>query len=216
MDPGSAWIDADVEIGPDSTIHPWVAIEGRSEFAEDVTVRSFCRITNTRIGRGSTILEGTVVEDSEIHREVQLGPSARLRPGAVLEDRVRVGNFVEIKNSRLGEGTRAGHLAYLGDTETGRKVNFSAGAITCNYDGQTKHRTTIGDGAFIGSDSQLIAPVRIGKGAYVAAGSTITEDVPAHALAIGRGRQVNKLDHMKKPSKRKPTKKPSKKKPGRK
>jgi bifunctional UDP-N-acetylglucosamine pyrophosphorylase/glucosamine-1-phosphate N-acetyltransferase len=115
----------------------------------------------------------------------------------VLEDRVRVGNFVEIKNSRLGEGTKAGHLAYLGDTRTGRKVNFSAGAITCNYDGVAKHRTTIDDGAFIGSDSQLIAPVRVGKGAYVAAGSTITEDVPAHALAIGRGRQVNKRGRMK-------------------
>jgi bifunctional UDP-N-acetylglucosamine pyrophosphorylase/glucosamine-1-phosphate N-acetyltransferase len=192
MDPETTWIDSDVRIGADSLLYPSVTIEGASVLAREVTVRSFTRITDSKIGRGSTILEGCVIEESEIHKQVQVGPSAHLRPGSVLEDRVRIGNFVEIKKSRIGKGTKAGHLSYLGDTETGRDVNVGAGTITCNYDGTRKHPTSIGDGVFIGSDSQLIAPVRIGKGAYVAAGSTITEDVPADALAIGRGRQVNK------------------------
>ena len=197
MDPESAWIDTDVSIGQDSLIYPSVAIEGTSELGPEVTVRSYTRITDSKVGRGSTILEGCVIEQSEIRRQVQVGPSAHLRPGSVLEDRVRVGNYVEIKKSRLGKGTKAGHLAYLGDTETGRDVNVGAGVITCNYDGVHKHPTSIADEVFIGSDSQLIAPVRVGKGAYVAAGSTITDDVPAHALAIGRGRQVIKKDWKK-------------------
>lgn len=192
MDPTSTWIDTDVCVGEDSIIHPSVTIEGTSKLDREVTVRSFSRITDTKIGRGTTILENSVIEGSEIHEDVRIGPSAHLRPGCVLEEGVRIGNFVEIKKSRLGRGTKAGHLAYIGDARIGRDVNVGAGAITCNYDGVQKHETRVGDGVFIGSDSQLIAPVRIGKGAYVAAGSTITEDVPPHALAIGRGRQVIK------------------------
>jgi bifunctional UDP-N-acetylglucosamine pyrophosphorylase/glucosamine-1-phosphate N-acetyltransferase len=198
MDPESAWIDTDVRIGPDSIIYPFVTIEGASVLASETTVRSFTRLTDTNVGRRSTILENCVIEQSEIHDNVQIGPSARMRPGCVLEDGVKIGNFVELKRSRLGKGTRAGHLSYLGDTETGRNVNVGAGTITCNYDGLRKHPTLIGDNVFIGSDSQLIAPVRIGKGAYVAAGSTITEDVPAHALAIGRARQTVKKGWAKK------------------
>lgn len=194
MDPDSAWIDTDVSIGQDSVIHHSVTIEGTSRLAEEVTVRSFTRITNTDVGRGTVVLEGSVIEESEIHENVRIGPSARLRPGCVLEPGVKIGNFVEIKKSRLGKDTKAGHLSYLGDTETGERVNVGAGTITCNYDGVRKHPTRIGDDVFVGSDSQLIAPVTIGDGAYIAAGSTITEDVPAGALAIGRGRQVNKPD----------------------
>lgn len=194
MDPDTAWIDTDVSIGEDSVIYPSVTIEGASRLRGEVTVRSFSRITNTEVGRGTVVLEGSVIEDSEIHENVQIGPSAHMRPGCVLEEGVKIGNFVEIKKSRLGKGTKAGHLSYLGDTETGERVNVGAGTITCNYDGVRKNPTRIGNDVFIGSDSQLIAPVTIGDGAYIGAGSTITDDVPAGALAIGRGRQVVKPD----------------------
>jgi bifunctional UDP-N-acetylglucosamine pyrophosphorylase/glucosamine-1-phosphate N-acetyltransferase len=198
IDPATAWIDVDVRIGADSTIHPSVTIEGASELGERVTVRSFSRITNSRIGADSTVLDGTVVTDSEIGIDVSVGPRAHLRMGTVLEDGVRVGNYVEVKKSRIGEGTKAMHLSYIGDATIGRNANVGAGVITCNYDGQNKHPTVIGDRVFVGSDSQLIAPVTIGDGAYVAAGSTISEDVPADSLAIGRGRQVVKPGWVKK------------------
>ena len=197
-DPETAWIDVDVEIGADSVLYPSVAIEGASVLGEDVTVRSFSRITDSKVGDRSTILEGCVIAESEIKNDVRVGPYAHLRVGALLENKVKVGNFVEIKKSRLDEGTKSMHLAYIGDAELGKNVNYGAGAITCNYDGVNKNQTVIEDGVFIGSDSQLIAPVRIGKGSYVGAGSTITEDVPPDSLAIGRGRQVVKKDRMKK------------------
>jgi len=192
IDPDTAWIDADVEIGSDSVIHPSVCIEGRSVLGEDVTVRSFSRLTNSLVGDRSTILEGCVVNDSKINEDVQIGPHTHLRMGVVLENQVKVGNFVEIKKSTLGEGTKSMHLSYLGDAKIGKKVNVGAGTITCNYDGVDKNSTVIEDGAFIGSDSQLMAPVHIGKNAYVAAGSSITDDVPPESLAIARGRQALK------------------------
>ena len=192
MDPGSTFIDVDVEIGPDSVIFPSVQIYGPSVIGEDVTIRSFSRITNAQIGSHTNVLEGCIVEDSKIGDDVTIGPYARLRPGVILADDVKIGNFVEIKNSSLGTGSKAMHLAYIGDTTIGSNVNIGAGVITVNYDGSRKYRTIIEDDAFVGSDSQLIAPIRVGKGGFVAAGSTITEDVPAEALAIGRGRQVNK------------------------
>ena len=192
VDPDTAWIDTDVEIGSDSLIHPSVCIEGRSVLGADVTVRSFSRLTNSSVGDRSTILEGCVVNDSKIREDVQIGPYAHLRMGVVLENQVKVGNFVEIKKSTLGEGTKSMHLTYLGDAKIGKKVNVGAGTITCNYDGVDKNPTVIEDGAFIGSDSQLMAPVRIGKDAYVAAGSSITDDVPPESLAIARGRQTVK------------------------
>jgi len=192
LDPASTFIDADVQIGADTVIYPSVQIYGPSVIGEDATIHSFSRITNAQIGPRTIVLEGCIVDDSRVGEDVSMGPYARLRPGALLADRVKVGNFVEIKGSSLGTGSKAMHLAYIGDATIGSDVNIGAGVITVNYDGTRKYRTTIEDNAFIGSDSQLIAPVRVGKGGFVAAGSTITEDVPAESLAIGRGRQVNK------------------------
>jgi bifunctional UDP-N-acetylglucosamine pyrophosphorylase/glucosamine-1-phosphate N-acetyltransferase len=192
IDPASTFIDDDVQIGPDTIIYPSVQIEGRTVIGDEVTIRSFSRITNSKIGSRSTVLEGCVVTDSTLGEKVALGPFAHLRPGNTLGDNVKVGNFVEVKKSTLGTGTKAPHLAYLGDATVGKNVNVSAGVITCNYDGVSKHPTIIEDGAFVGTDSQLIAPVRIGKDAYVAAGSSITADVPAESLAIARGRQIIK------------------------
>ena len=192
VDPESTFIDADVQIGADSTIYPSVQIYGQTVIGEDVTIRSFSRISNSKIGARTTVLEGCVLDDSTVGEEVSLGPYSRLRPETVLADKVRIGNFVELKKSAVGAGTKAQHLAYLGDATIGKNVNIGAGVITCNYDGTSKHPTVIEDGAFVGTDSQLIAPVRIGKDAYVAAGSSVTEDVPPESLAIARGRQVNK------------------------
>ena len=192
IDPDSTFIDADVQVGADTIIYPSVQIEGASVIGDDVTIRSFTRITNSRIGSRSTVLESCVIADSSIAESAAIGPFARLRLNAVIGDRVEIGNFVEVKKSSIGAGTKAHHLAYLGDATLGERVNIGAGTITCNYDGVKKHPTTIEDEVFIGSDSQLIAPVRIGKGAYVAAGSSITDDVPSEALAIARGRQTIK------------------------
>jgi bifunctional UDP-N-acetylglucosamine pyrophosphorylase/glucosamine-1-phosphate N-acetyltransferase len=192
MDPASTFIDSDVQIGADSVIYPFVQIERGTVIGSDVTIHSFTRISNSRIGAQSEVLESCIVSNSSIGEDVRIGPFAHLRMGAALSDTVRVGNFVEVKKSTLGEGVKAMHLAYLGDANIGKNVNIGAGAITCNYDGVNKNTTTIEDDVFIGSDSQLIAPVRIGKGAYVAAGSSITDDVPPGSLAIARGRQVIK------------------------
>lgn len=192
VDPESTFIDVDVQVGPDTVIYPSVQLEGKTVIGDDVTIRSFSRITNCRIGMRSTILEGCVLVDSELGEDVSVGPFAHVRMHTVLEDKVKVGNFVEIKKSRLGRGTKSGHLAYLGDATVGKKVNISAGVITANYDGTNKNETHIGDDAFIGTNSTLIAPVRVESGAFVAAGSTITDDVPAEGLAIARQRQIVK------------------------
>jgi len=192
VNPESTFIDLDVQVGQDTVIHPSVQLERGTIIGEDVTIRSFSRITNCRIGSRSTVLESCVLVDSEIGEDVSVGPFAHVKMGTTLEDAVKVGNFVEIKKSRLGRGTKSGHLAYLGDTTVGKNVNVSAGVITANYDGTKKHETHIEDGAFIGTNSTLIAPVRVGQDAFVAAGSTITHDVPADALAIARERQVVK------------------------
>jgi bifunctional UDP-N-acetylglucosamine pyrophosphorylase/glucosamine-1-phosphate N-acetyltransferase len=143
------------------------------------------------LGRAVEVKDHCVLQDSRIGDEAQLGPFAHLRPGSVLEAGARVGNFVELKKTRLGKGSKAPHLAYLGDAEIGERCNVGAGTITCNYDGTHKHKTTLGPGVFVGSDSQLVAPVTIGAGAYVAAGTTVTEDVPPGALALSRVRQLN-------------------------
>jgi bifunctional UDP-N-acetylglucosamine pyrophosphorylase/glucosamine-1-phosphate N-acetyltransferase len=203
LDPETVRIDADVQIGADSVIYPSVAIEGTSILGEDVSVRSFSRITDSKVGDRSTVLDGCIMDQSEVRSDVRIGPYAHLRMGALLESKVRVGNFVEIKKSKLAEGTKAMHLTYLGDAEIGKDVNVGAGTITCNYDGVNKNKTTIEDGVFIGSNSSLVAPIRIEKNAYLGAGSTITEDVPPDSLAIGRGRQVVKKDRMKEKGKKK-------------
>ncbi len=189
VDPDSTFIDAAVQIGPDTIVYPSVQIYGRTVIGEDVTIHSFSRISSSRIGNRSVVLEGCILADSELGDDISIGPFAHVRMNATLENGVKVGNFVEIKKSRLGAKTKSMHLTYLGDATIGKDCNIGAGTITCNYDGVNKNPTIIEDRAFIGSDSQLIAPVRIGAGAYVAAGSSITEDVPPESLAIARGRQ---------------------------
>src|SRR5271165_2617727 len=172
--PDTCDIDADVKIGADCRI------------------RSYSVITNCEIGDNVLVRPGCILEDSIVRNGAQLGPYSHLRPGSDIGEGAHVGNFVETKKTRLGKGSKANHLSYLGDSEIGEKVNVGAGTITCNYDGVNKYQTVIDDGAFIGSDATLVAPVRVGSGAYVGAASCITEDVPADALAIGRGRQVTK------------------------
>ena len=190
--PETCDLDADVEIGTDTVIEPHVQLIGRTKIGADCRIRSYSVITNCEIGDNVLILPGCILEDSVIRSGARLGPYSRLRPGSDIGEGAHVGNFVEIKKTRLGKGSKANHLTYLGDAEIGAGVNVGAGTITCNYDGVKKSATTIEDGAFIGSDTTLVAPVRVGRDAYVGAASCITEDVPPDALALARGKQVNK------------------------
>lgn len=189
IDPERTYIDLEVTIQKDVTIHPMVTLQGATRIGEGSTIHSGTRIANSIIGPAVEILDSCLITDSEIGPGSTVGPCAHLRAHAVIGRECRIGNFVEIKKSTLGDGTKAAHLAYLGDATIGRNVNVGAGVITCNYDGVHKHATIIEDEAFIGTDSQLVAPVRIGQGAYVAAGSCITTDVPPGALGIARSRQ---------------------------
>ncbi|HKC55696.1 MAG TPA: bifunctional UDP-N-acetylglucosamine diphosphorylase/glucosamine-1-phosphate N-acetyltransferase GlmU [Vicinamibacterales bacterium] len=191
VDPATTYIDPDVEIGPDTVIHPGVAIEGQSRIGAACEIHSHVRIVGSEIADKSVILNFCLIIGSRIAEGASVGPFAHLRPESVVGERAKIGNFVELKKTTMGAGSKANHLSYLGDATIGERVNVGAGTITCNYDGTKKYPTIIEDGAFIGSDSQLIAPVRVGKGAYVAAGSSITEDVPDGALGIARGRQAN-------------------------
>ncbi len=197
-DPANTHVDWECRIGRGSVLYPWIRLEGKSSIGAYSTIRSFCRITDCHIGSHTTVLEGCVLESSRMKDHCRIGPFAHLRSGVFLQNRVQIGNFVEIKNSSVGRATKALHLSYIGDAQVGNGVNVGAGTITCNFDGYRKNTTIIEDGVFLGSDSQMIAPVHIGKGAFIAAGSTITADVPAHALAIARGRQINKADWCKK------------------
>jgi bifunctional UDP-N-acetylglucosamine pyrophosphorylase/glucosamine-1-phosphate N-acetyltransferase len=190
--PDTCVIDPDVEIGADTVIEPFVQILGRTRIGSDCRIRSFSIISDSQIADNVLVRPGCVIDKSQIASGALLGPYSHLRPDSEIGEGAHVGNFVETKKARLGRGSKANHLTYLGDAEIGAGVNIGAGTITCNYDGSAKHVTTIEDGAFIGSDSTLVAPVRVGKGAYVAAGSTITDDVPADALALGRARQAMK------------------------
>ena len=192
VDPASAFIGPDVTIGADTIIQPGVYLEGHTRIGSGCQISSGVRIVNSSVDDGAIINNFCVIIDSHISSGAQVGPFAHLRPESSVGPDAHVGNFVELKKTVLGRGSKANHLSYLGDATIGEKVNIGAGTITCNYDGTAKHQTVIEDGAFIGSDTQLIAPVRVGKGAYVAAGSSITEDVPADSLAIARGKQVNK------------------------
>lgn len=192
VDPDSVWIDADVVIGQDTVLYPNVTIEGKTEIGEDCVVRSHTRLTDCQVGNRVEILDHCVLRESLIEDDVVVGPFAHLRPGALIRRKAKVGNFVEMKKTELGEESKANHLSYLGDARIGRGVNIGAGTITCNYDGVHKHRTTIGDHVFIGSDTQLVAPVSVGDGAVIAAGTTVTKDVPADALAIARTPQENR------------------------
>ena len=189
--PATAYIDAGVTIGADTILHPGVSLEGRTTIGAGCEIHSGTRICDSTIGDRVVILNHCVITQAAVADGACVGPFAHLRPEADVRAGARVGNFVELKKTVLGAGSKANHLAYLGDAIIGEKVNIGAGTITCNYDGTTKNQTVIEDGAFVGSDSQLIAPVTIGKGAYVGSGSTIREDVPAGALAISAGRQRN-------------------------
>ena len=190
--PQTCIIDSDVEISADTTIEPFVQILGATRIGSDCRVRSYSVISNSMVGDGVLVRPGCVIDGARIDKAAVIGPYTHLRPGSEIGEGAHVGNFVETKNIRLGKGSKANHLTYLGDAEIGEGVNVGAGTITCNYDGVNKHKTVIEDGVFIGSDATLVAPVRIGKGAYVGAGSCLTDDVPADSLALGRARQVVK------------------------
>ncbi|MGA2358410.1 MAG: bifunctional UDP-N-acetylglucosamine diphosphorylase/glucosamine-1-phosphate N-acetyltransferase GlmU [Terriglobales bacterium] len=187
--PHTCVIDSDVEVGADTVIEPFVQLLGKTKIGEDCRVRSYSVIRNSVLGDRVTVRPGTIMEDSRVGAGAVLGPYTHMRPGSEVGEGAHLGNFVETKKIKLGKGSKANHLSYLGDAEIGEGVNVGAGTITCNYDGVNKHKTVIEDGAFIGSDSTLVAPVKIGRGAYVGAASCITEDVPADALALGRSRQ---------------------------
>jgi bifunctional UDP-N-acetylglucosamine pyrophosphorylase/glucosamine-1-phosphate N-acetyltransferase len=190
--PETVTIDADVRIGIDTVIGPFAQITGETSIGENCRVGASSIVHNSVLEDGAEVFPFSMVSDSKLDAHSHVGPFARLRMGAHLREGAHVGNFVELKKTRMGAGSKSMHLAYLGDSTIGDKVNIGAGTITCNYDGVKKHQTVIGGGAFVGSNSTLVAPVEIGDGAYIAAGSVITETVPAKALALGRGRQVNK------------------------
>lgn len=191
VDPVSTFIGPDVEIGMDTIVHPFTIIEGKTKIGEDCEIGPYTHIADSTIGKNVKVIRSEV-EKSIIEDDVSVGPFSRLREGTVLKEKVKIGNFVETKKSIIGKNSKAHHLTYLGDATVGENVNVGAGTITCNYDGYKKYKTFIGDGAFIGSNSSLVAPVKIGKGAITGAGSVITEDVPDDALALGRARQVIK------------------------
>ena len=190
--PETCVIDAEVEVGADTVIEPFVQLLGKTRIGPDCRVRSYSVITSSEIGDGVTVRNGCIVSGARVSEGAILGPYSHLRPGSDIGPGAHVGNFVETKKAKLGRGAKANHLTYLGDAVIGENVNVGAGTITCNYDGVKKNVTVIEDGAFIGSDSTLVAPVRIGRNAYVGAAACITEDVPEDALAIARSRQVNK------------------------
>lgn len=190
--PSTCVVDSDVEIGADTVIEPFVQILGHTRIGSDCHIRSYSVINDSVISDGVLIRPGCVLDGAQVKAGAILGPYSHLRHGSEIGEDARVGNFVETKKIRLGKGSKANHLTYLGDAEIGEGVNIGAGTITCNYDGERKHTTVIEDGVFVGSDSTLVAPVRVGKGAYVGAASCITDDVPPESLAIGRGRQIVK------------------------
>lgn len=187
----STYIHPDVRIGEDTIIYPNVFIEGNSVIGKGCVIYPNTRIVNSKIGDCVVIKDSTLIESSVVKEKTTIGPFAHIRPESIIGRDVKIGNFVEIKKSIIGSGTKAAHLSYIGDAEIGEDVNIGAGTITCNYDGKRKHKTIIEDQVFIGSDTQLVAPVRICKGAYVGAGSTITNDVPPLSLAMSRAPQKN-------------------------
>ena len=196
FDPATTYIDAAVQIEPNVVIYPGCILEGCCVIEADAIIGPYTHMQNTTIGKHTAVRQ-SVLTDAKVGSNTTVGPFAYLRPGAVIGNKCRVGNFVEIKNATLADGAKAAHLAYIGDADIGRNVNYSCGVITANYDGKNKHRTTIKDGAFIGSSSNLVAPVEIGEGAFIAAGSTITNDVPDYSMGIARERQVTKNDWVK-------------------
>jgi bifunctional UDP-N-acetylglucosamine pyrophosphorylase / glucosamine-1-phosphate N-acetyltransferase len=192
IDPATTYVDADVVVGPDTVIHPCVFLEGSTKIGAACEIHAGSRIVNSVIGDRVCVRNHTVVTDSTVEAGAFLGPFAHIRPGSAVGEDAHIGNFVELKKTTMARGAKANHLAYLGDSTIGEKSNVGAGTITCNYDGEKKHQTVIGNGVFVGSNSTLVAPVTLADGSYIAAGSAVTADVPAGALAIGRARQENK------------------------
>jgi bifunctional UDP-N-acetylglucosamine pyrophosphorylase/glucosamine-1-phosphate N-acetyltransferase len=192
--PETSVIDADVTIGADTVLEPFVQLLGKTHVGEDCHIRSYSVVQHSTLGNGVLVRNGCVLDHAVVEDGAVLGPYAHLRPESHIGRAAHIGNFVETKSVTIGEGSKANHLTYLGNAEIGAGCNIGAGTITCNYDGVHKHPTKIGDGVFVGSDSTLVAPVHLADGSYVAAGSCITDNVPADALALGRSRQVNKLE----------------------
>jgi bifunctional UDP-N-acetylglucosamine pyrophosphorylase / glucosamine-1-phosphate N-acetyltransferase len=191
-DAATLHVGADVRVEPGAVLRPFTILEGRTVVRAEAVVGPFVRLVDVEVGKGAQVLDHCLLRESVVEAGASVGPFSHLRPGSRVGARAKVGNFVELKKTHLGEGSKAQHLSYLGDATVGPDVNIGAGTITCNYDGVRKSPTRIEAGAFVGSDSTLVAPVTVGEGAYVAAGSTITEDVPKDALALGRARQVTK------------------------
>lgn len=194
MDPARIDVRGELHCGRDVVIDVGCVFEGKVELADGVTISANCVIKNAHIAKGALIKAFCHIEDCVIGEAAEIGPYARLRPGTTLADHVHIGNFVEVKNSQFGSKSKANHLAYVGDATVGERVNIGAGTITCNYDGANKHRTIIEDDAFIGSDSQLVAPVTVGKGATLGAGTTLTKDAPANSLTVSRSKQISIAD----------------------
>ena len=193
IDPDTTYIDQEVVVGPDTVIFPNTYIRGSTNISSNCEIGPNCEITNSSIG-SSCIIKSSTIESTMIHDNVSIGPYSHIREGSVLYEDVSIGNYVEIKNSTLGRGTKSGHHCYLGDSDIGSNVNIGAGTITCNYDGEQKHRTTIKDNAFIGSDTKLVAPVTIGKQSITGAGSIVTKDIPDFAKGIGSPARILKED----------------------
>ncbi|EUJ48859.1 bifunctional UDP-N-acetylglucosamine diphosphorylase/glucosamine-1-phosphate N-acetyltransferase GlmU [Listeria fleischmannii] len=197
VDPNSTYIDVDVEIGQDTVIEANVTLRGNTKIGEDCLITSGCDFDNAVIGN-RTIIRSSAIEDSKVGDDVQIGPFAHLRPESEIHDHVKIGNYVETKKAVVGENTKLPHFIYMGDAEIGKNVNVGCGSISVNYDGFNKSKTVIGDNVFVGCNSNLIAPINIADNVYIAAGSTLTDDVPEGALAVGRARQVNKEGYAKK------------------
>ncbi|MCF6139589.1 bifunctional UDP-N-acetylglucosamine diphosphorylase/glucosamine-1-phosphate N-acetyltransferase GlmU [Pseudalkalibacillus berkeleyi] len=197
IDPQQTYITSDVKIGSDTVVYPGTFIHGNTTIGEEAVIGPNTEIKDSQIGN-ETVVKQSVVHDSEVGHNVSIGPFAHIRPQSELGNDTKIGNFVEIKKSKLDDGSKASHLSYIGDAEIGKDVNLGCGSITVNYDGKNKHLTKVGDGAFIGCNSNLIAPVNVGENAYVAAGSTITDDVPGNSLSIARARQTNKEGYVSK------------------
>lgn len=191
IDPDSVYIDDDTVIGQDTIVHPGVTLEGGCRIGENVVLYPGSRIAASKIG-DETIVQNSVITEAEVGNNCTVGPYAFLRPATKVADKCRIGDFVEIKNSNIGKGTKVSHLTYIGDADLGEKINVGCGVVFVNYDGRSKFRSTVGDNVFIGCNTNLISPVEVGEGSYIAAGSTITDDIPDKALAIARARQVNK------------------------
>ncbi|NWF53881.1 MAG: bifunctional UDP-N-acetylglucosamine diphosphorylase/glucosamine-1-phosphate N-acetyltransferase GlmU [Syntrophaceae bacterium] len=191
IDPETTYIDREVKIGQDTVIYPNCHLLGKTTLGAGCVIEPGCKVSNTQVGSQVIIKASSVISESRIEDHVEVGPFAHLRPGTQLREGSKIGNFVEVKKSLIGKGTKANHLAYIGDATLGEKINVGAGTITCNYDGKKKHATVIENGVFIGSNTSLVAPVKISRNAFIGAGSTITKEVPPNTLAVARGKQVH-------------------------